>query len=155
VETYGVGMGVGSQRFDHHTEHVHLARNTRSNLGFKVAMTGASRSAYTGLIRIAADAAGCEAYQENRNLLLSPNARADSIPELEILNDDVRCSHGATMSSIDGEQLFYLQSRGLPRLQAIRLIVYGFLGKTLARLPQATRERVEALIAARLHSEAS
>jgi Fe-S cluster assembly protein SufD len=155
VETYGVGMGVGEQRFDHHTEHVHLASETRSNLGFKVAMTGASRSAYTGLIRIAKDAAGCEAYQENRNLLLSERARADSIPELEILNDDVRCSHGATMSSIDDEQLFYLQSRGLPRLQAIRLIVYGFLGQTLARLPQPTRERVEALIAARLHGEAS
>ncbi len=155
VETYGVGMGAGDQRFDHHTEHIHLARNTRSNLGFKVAMTGSSRSAYTGLIRIAKHATGCEAYQENRNLLLSEKARADSIPELEILNDDVRCSHGATMSSIDDEQLFYLQSRGLPRQQAIRLIVYGFLGKTLARLPATSRERIEAFIAARLHSEAS
>jgi Fe-S cluster assembly protein SufD len=155
VETYGVGMGADAQRFDHHTEHVHLAPNTRSNLGFKVAMTGASRSAYTGLIRIAKDAPGCEAYQENRNLLLSGKARADSIPELEILNEDVRCSHGATMSRIDSEQLFYLQSRGLPRMQAVRLIVYGFLGQTLARLPQVTRERIEAFIAARLHSEAS
>jgi Fe-S cluster assembly protein SufD len=134
---------------------VHLARDTRSDLGFKVAMTGASRSAYTGLIRIAREATGCEAYQENRNLLLSPGARADSIPELEILNEDVRCSHGATMSRIDDEQLFYLQARGLARRQAVRLIVFGFLGKTLARLPQATRERIEAFIAARLHSEAS
>jgi Fe-S cluster assembly protein SufD len=155
AETYGVGMGVGEQRFDHHTEHLHQAANTRSNLGFKVAMTGSSRSAYTGLIRIAAHATGCEAYQENRNLLLSEAARADSIPELEILNDDVRCSHGATMTSIDEDQLFYLQSRGLPRQQAIRLIVFGFLGQTLARLPEASRERIEAFIAARLHSEAT
>ena len=155
VETYGVAMGADAQRFDHHTEHVHLAPRTRSNLGFKVAMTGSSRSAYTGLIRIAKDAPGCEAYQENRNLLLSTAARADSIPELEILNEDVRCSHGATMSRIDDDQLFYLQSRGLAQRQAVRLIVFGFLGKTLARLPQATRERIEAFIAARLHSEVS
>ena len=152
VETYGVAMGTDAQRFDHHTEHLHLAPKTRSNLGFKVAMTGASRSSYTGLIRIAKDAPGCEAYQENRNLLLSSKARADSIPELEILNEDVRCSHGATMSRIDNDQLFYLQSRGLPRMQAVRLIVYGFLGQTLARLPEASRERIEAFIAARLHS---
>jgi len=154
VETYGVGMGADAQRFDHHTEHLHLAPRTRSDLGFKVAMTGASRSAYTGLIRIAREAPGCEAYQENRNLLLSEESRADSIPELEILNEDVRCSHGATVATIDEEQLFYLQSRGLPRMQAVRLIVYGFLGQTLARLPQATRERTETFIAARLHSEA-
>ncbi len=76
-------------------------RKTRSNLDFKVALTGAARSAYTGLIRIAQDAAGSEAYQENRNLLLSEKARADSIPELEILTDDVRCSHGATVAPID------------------------------------------------------
>jgi Fe-S cluster assembly protein SufD len=153
VETYGVAMGADAQRFDHHTEHIHAAPDTRSNLGFKVAMTGASRSSYTGMIRIAPDARGCEAYQENRNLLLSDEARADSIPELEILNEDVRCSHGATMSRIDEEQLFYLQSRGLARRQAVRLIVFGFLGKTLANLPAATRERIEAFIAARLHSE--
>ncbi|MFH1176302.1 MAG: Fe-S cluster assembly protein SufD, partial [Acidobacteriota bacterium] len=153
VETYGVAMGAGRQHLDHHTEHIHHAGSTRSNLGFKVAMTGASRSAYTGLISIAREAAGCEAYQENRNLLLAEGARADSIPELEILNDDVRCSHGATVSKLDDEQLFYLQSRGLPRSQAVRLIVYGFLGQTLDRLPQITRERIEALVAARLHSE--
>jgi Fe-S cluster assembly protein SufD len=155
LETYGVAMGAGSQHFDHHTEHIHHAGHTRSNLGFKVAMMGASRSAYTGLIKIAREAAGCEAYQENRNLLLTAGARADSIPELEILNDDVRCSHGATVSTLDDEQLFYLQSRGLPRSQAVRLIVYGFLGQTLDRLPQITRERIEALVAARLHSESA
>ena len=155
VETWGVAMGGDAQRFDHHTEHLHLAANTRSDLGFKAAMADTARSAYTGLIRIAKEAPGCEAYQENRNLLLSAGARADSIPELEILNEEVRCSHGATMSRIDAEQLFYLQSRGLPRGQAVRLIVFGFLGQTLAHLPAASRERVEALIAARLHQGAA
>ena len=103
--------------------------------------------------RIAPGAAGAEAYQENRNLLLSPDARAESIPELEILTDDVRCSHGATVAPLDPEQLFYLASRGLPRQQAMRVIVYGFLDQTLARLPQTTSERIEALVAARLHTE--
>ena len=153
VETFGVAMGGDAQRFDHHTEHIHEAPKTHSNLDFKVALTGSARSAYTGMIRIAPGAAGAEAYQENRNLLLSEAARAESIPELEILTDDVRCSHGATVSPIDPEQLFYLESRGLAPLQAARVIVYGFLDQTLARLPQTTRERIQALVAARLHAE--
>jgi Fe-S cluster assembly protein SufD len=153
VETAGVAMGGDQQHFDHHTEHIHEAPKTTSNLDFKVALTHAARSAYTGMIRIAPHAPGSQAYQENRNLLLSPDARAESIPELEILTDDVRCSHGATVAPLDPEQLFYLASRGLPRQQAMRVIVYGFLDQTLARLPQTTRERIEALVAARLHTE--
>lgn len=152
-EIYGVAFGGETQHFDHHTEHRHLAGRTRSNLDTRVVVTGAAHSAYTGLIRIAPEAAGCEAYQENRNLLLSPDARAESIPELEILNEDVRCTHGATVAPLDQEQLFYLGSRGLPRNQAHRLIVFGFLGQTLARLPEATRERLEVLVAARLHGD--
>jgi Fe-S cluster assembly protein SufD len=148
-----VAMGGDQQHFDHHTEHSHEAVKTFSNLDFKVALTHAARSAYTGMIRIAPHAAGSQAYQENRNLLLSHDARAESIPELEILTDDVRCSHGATVAPIDPEQLFYLNSRGLPNLQATRVIVYGFLDQTLARLPQTTRERIEAFVAARLHTE--
>jgi Fe-S cluster assembly protein SufD len=153
VETAGVAMGGDQQHFDHHTEHIHEAGKTNSNLDFKVALTHAARSAYTGMIRIAPHAPGSQAYQENRNLLLSPDARAESIPELEILTDDVRCSHGATVAPLDPEQLFYLRSRGLPQSQAMRVIVYGFLDQTLARLPQTTRERIEALVAARLHTE--
>jgi len=153
VETFGVAMGGDKQHFDHHTEHLHRAGKTHSNLDFKVALTGGARSAYTGMIRIAPGAAASEAYQENRNLLLSEDARAESIPELEILTDDVKCSHGATVAPLDPEQLFYLGSRGLPRGQAMRVIVYGFLDQTLHRLPQATRERIEALVAARLHTE--
>lgn len=153
VETYGVTLGTGSQHFDHHTEHIHEAGKTHSNLDFKVALAGQARSVYTGLIRIAEEAATCEAYQENRNLLLSEEARAESIPELEILNEDVRCTHGATVAPLDEEQVFYLKSRGLPHHQAMRLIVYGFLDQTLSRLPEKTRERIEALVAGRLHGE--
>ena len=151
-EIYGVAMGGEAQQFDQHTEHRHEASRTHSDLHTRVVLTDAARCAYTGLIRIASQAAGCEAYQENRNLLLSDDARAESIPELEISNPDVRCTHGATVAPVDAEQLFYLGSRGLPRSQAQRLIVYGFLDQTLARLPHATRERLEAMVAARLHA---
>jgi len=153
VETFGVCLGAEGQHFDHHTEHIHTASKTHSNLDFKVALAGKSRSVYTGLIRIEEQAATCEAYQENRNLLLSEEARADSIPELEILNEDVRCTHGATVAPLDEEQIFYLKSRGLPHHQALRLIVFGFFEQTLSRLPQATRQRLEALVAGRLHGE--
>lgn len=153
VETCGVAMGSGTQHFDHHTVHLHGAPHTRSNLDFKVALAHAARSAYTGMIRIAEGAGASEAYQENRNLLLSKEARAESIPELEILTDDVRCSHGATVAPLDREQLFYLLSRGLPPGQAQRLIVYGFFDQALRRLPASTRERIEALVAERLHSK--
>lgn len=153
AETFGVAMGGDRQHMDHHTEHIHLAGRTRSNLDVRVALTDAARSAYTGMIRIAAGARECEAYQENRNLLLSKEARAESIPELEILNQDVRCSHGATVAPLDPEQLFYLASRGLPHNHALRLIVFGFLDQTLARLPESSRQRLEALVAARLHTE--
>jgi Fe-S cluster assembly protein SufD len=80
-------------------------------------------------------AQGTDAYQTNRNLLLSPNARADSLPNLEIEADDVKCSHGATIGELDAEAKFYLMSRGLPLVQAERLVVLGFLGEVLSKLP--------------------
>jgi Fe-S cluster assembly protein SufD len=149
-EMIGVVMGAGRQRFDHHTRHRHLAGRTWSNIDFKAVADGSARSSYTGLIRIEQDARGSEAYQENRNLLLSDGSRADSIPELEILNQDVGCSHGATVSPVDPAQVFYLQSRGLDPDEALRLIVRGFLEKTLGRLPEDLRERLEALVGTRL-----
>jgi Fe-S cluster assembly protein SufD len=152
AETTGVTMAATTQQMDHHTEHLHIAGKSRSRLDFKVALSGAARSTYTGMIRIGRQAGGSEAYQENRNLLLSPDARAESIPELEILTDDVKCSHGATVAPVEEEQIFYLASRGLSRSQATRLVVYGFLDQTLRRLPDAIRERIEALVAERLHT---
>ncbi|MBK9302889.1 MAG: Fe-S cluster assembly protein SufD [bacterium] len=149
-EMIGVVMGAGRQRFDHHTRHRHLAGRTWSNIDFKAVADAAARSSYTGLIRIEQDARGSEAYQENRNLLLSDRSRADSIPELEILNQDVSCSHGATVAPVDPEQVFYLQSRGLDPDEALRLVVRGFLEKTFGRLPGDLRERLEDLVGARL-----
>jgi Fe-S cluster assembly protein SufD len=90
---------------------------------------------FRGIIRVWPGAQQTDAYQTNRNLLLSPEARADSLPNLEIQADDVKCSHGATVGQLDQESLFYLMSRGLTRSQAERLVVLGFLGEVLSRLP--------------------
>jgi Fe-S cluster assembly protein SufD len=152
VEFLGFLFGSGRQHFDHHTVHDHRAGNTRSNLDFKVVLKDRSRSAYTGLIRIAPDAPSSEAYQENRNLLLNDGAKADSIPELEILTDEVMCTHGATMGTLDPDHVFYLQSRGIPRREAARIIVSGFVEPTLQRLPEDLRERVRAQLEAGLGS---
>ena len=149
-ELAGVTLTEGRQHVDHHTEHRHLASHTWSNLDFKVALAGRSRSAYTGLIRIEEDAPHSEAYQENRNLLLSDGCRADTIPELEILTDEVACSHGATAAPVDPEQLFYLASRGIPGGEALQLVVRGFLEETLHRVPENLRGGIEELVDARL-----
>ena len=149
-ELRGVVLGDRRQHFDHHTLHHHLSGNSRSDIDFKVALAGRSRSTYTGLIRIEPDAPQSEAYQENRNLLLSERSRADSIPELEILTDEVSCSHGATVAPIDPEQLFYLSSRGLGADEAIQLIVRGFIAPVMDRLPATVRSTVAELVSARL-----
>jgi Fe-S cluster assembly protein SufD len=149
-ELAGVALAEGRQHFDHHTEHRHTAGHTRSNLDFRVALAGRARSAYTGLIRIEENAPYSEAYQENRNLLLAEKCRADTIPELEILTDEVVCSHGATASPVDPEQLFYLESRGIPADEALRLVVRGFLEDTLRRIPENLRGGIEARVTERL-----
>lgn len=146
----GVIVGAGRQHLDLHTRHVHRAGGTRSDIDVKSVVAERARSTYTGLIRIDKDAREVEAFQENRNLLLSDGARADTIPELEILNQEVSCSHGATVAPLDPLQVFYLQSRGVPAPRARRMIVRGFLENTLARLPESLREDVEGVVERRL-----
>jgi len=131
----GLYFGDGSQHFDFNTSQDHEAPNTASDLLYKGALDGSSRAVFRGIIRVHPGAQKTDAYQTNRNLLLSPHARADSLPNLEIEADDVKCSHGATVGELDAEAKFYLMSRGLPRIQAERLVVMGFLGEVLARLP--------------------
>ncbi len=125
----------GDQHLDHDTQQNHLAPNTTSDLLFKGALRDHSRSVWQGMIYVAPGAQKTDGYQANRNLVLSPNARADSIPGLEILADDVRCTHGATVGKIDAEQVFYLRSRGIPYREAERLIVEGFFDPIMQRIP--------------------
>jgi Fe-S cluster assembly protein SufD len=140
------------QHLDHDTQQNHLAANTTSDLLFKGALLDKSRSVWQGMIYVAPEATKTDGYQANRNLVLSRQARADSIPGLEILTDDVRCTHGATVGKIDKEQTFYLESRGMPREQAERLIVEGFFDPIMQRIPfegvktrfqDAIREKME------------
>jgi len=131
----GLYFGDTNQHFDFNTSQDHVAPNTASDLLYKGALDGASRSVFRGIIRVHPKAQRTDAYQTNRNLLLSGKARADSLPNLEIEADDVKCSHGATVGELDAEAKFYLMSRGLDRITAERLVVLGFLGEVLAKLP--------------------
>jgi len=151
AELKGLFFGTGKQFFDFHTLQEHRVGDTTSDLLFKGALRDTARSLYAGLIRIEKGAQRSDAYQANRNLLLSENAKADSIPMLEILNNDVRCTHGATVAPIDPEHLFYLESRGIPRDQAEQMVVRGFFGEVLDRIPvQQARDLVEEELEARL-----
>ena len=151
AEMIGVIFGSDRQHFDNHTEHLHRVGHSFSDMDFKVVLEDRARSVYTGLIRIDLQAPNSEAYQENRNLLLDPNCRAESIPELEILNDEVRCTHGATVGPIDEEQVFYLMTRGLNRQQAERSIVEGFFGPALARIAdEQLRDRLWGYVSRKL-----
>ena len=125
----------GKRHLDLDTTQEHDAPNAVSDLAFKGVLLDASRSVWRGVIRVAEGAQGTDAYQENRNLLLSSTARADSIPGLEIDTNDVRCTHGATAGPVDPMLRFYLMSRGIARAEAERMIVEGFLEEALERIP--------------------
>ncbi len=131
----GLCFGEGDQHFDHNTSQDHVAPHAYSDLLYKGALDGRARSVFRGIIKVQKGAQQTDAYQTNRNLLLSEEARADSLPNLEIEADDVRCSHGATVGQLDQDHLFYLMSRGLSRTEAERLVVIGFLGEVLSKLP--------------------
>jgi len=131
----GLYFGDEDQHFDFNTSQDHVADHAGSDLLYKGALDGKSRAVFRGIIRVHKGAQRTDAYQTNRNLLLSPHARADSLPNLEIEADDVKCSHGATVGELDAEAKFYLMSRGMTKTQGERLVVLGFLGEVLARLP--------------------
>lgn len=146
-EMLALWFGDDDQHFDHHTLQNHAAPHARSDLLYKGALTGTARGVFRGMIRVAEGAQLTDAYQTNRNLLLSDDAKATTLPSLEIAADDVRCSHGATVGQVDGTQLFYLMSRGLSRPDAERLLVLGFFDEVLGRIPlDGVRERIRAAI---------
>jgi Fe-S cluster assembly protein SufD len=123
------------QMHDFRTLQDHVAPRTTSDLLFKGAVQDTARSVYTGLIRIGHEAKGSVAYQTNRNLTLSAGAWAESVPNLEIETNEVKCSHASTIGPIDEDQRFYLESRGIPPETAERLVVLGFFDEVLSQLP--------------------
>jgi Fe-S cluster assembly protein SufD len=141
----------GNQHLDHDTQQNHLAPHTTSDLLFKGALKGKSRSVWQGMIYVAPGAQKTDGYQANRNLVLSEGARADSIPGLEILADDVRCTHGATVGKLEQEPLFYLKSRGIPQAEAEKIVVEGFFDPIFQRIPfEGVRERFQEYIASKM-----
>ena len=147
----GAYFADGEQHLDYDTFQEHAAPNTESDFAFKGALRERATAVWRGMIRVEENAQKTNAYQENRNLLLSDQAHADSIPGLEIMANDVRCTHGATLGKVDREQLFYLMARGLTRPEAERLIVRGFFQDVLDRIElEPVREALGEALEARI-----
>ena len=147
----GAYFSDGTQHLDYDTFQEHMAPSTTSDFAFKGALRDESTCVWRGMIRVERDAQKTNAYQENRNLLLSEQAHADAIPGLEILANDVRCTHAATIGQVDREELFYLMSRGLSKPEAERLIVRGFFSEILDRIElEPVREALGAALEARI-----
>jgi Fe-S cluster assembly protein SufD len=151
-ELFGLAFGSGEQHIDFYTIQDHIGPDTRSDLLFKSALTDRARAVYYGLTRVGLGARNADANQENRNLLLSETAKADSDPVLEILTSDViRVSHGATAGPVDQEQLYYLQTRGIAYEDAEALLVRAYLGQVLDRIPdEALRDELSHVLDAKL-----
>jgi Fe-S cluster assembly protein SufD len=147
----GAYFADGEQHLDYDTFQEHIAPDCTSDFAFKGALRDHATAVWRGMIRVEKDAQKTNAYQECRNLMLSPTTHAVPIPGLEILANDVRCTHGATVGRVDREQLFYLMARGLPRSEAERLIVRGFFQDVLDRIElEPVREAVTAALEARI-----
>jgi Fe-S cluster assembly protein SufD len=129
-----LSVAEGSQEYDQRTLQDHRKASTASDLLYKNSLNDQARTIFAGLIRVEPGAHHTDAYQKVRNLLLSDDAEANSMPGLEILADDVRCTHGATSGQVDAEELFYMLSRGIPQREALQLIVFGFLNEVIERL---------------------
>ena len=147
----GAYFADADQHLDYDTFQEHIAPDTESDFAFKGALRDTATVVWRGMIRVERDAQKTNAYQECRNLMLSPTAHAVPIPGLEILANDVRCTHGATVGRVDREQLFYLMARGLPRAEAERLIVRGFFQDVLDRIElEPVREAVTSALEQRI-----
>ena len=150
-----VAVVEGTQEFDARTLQDHASPRTASDLLFKNSLSDKSRRIFGGLIRVEPHAHFTDAYQKVRNLLLSDDAEANSMPGLEILADNVRCTHGATSGQLDEDEMYYLLARGIPAPAARQLLVGGFLNEVLERLPDRVLvEKLEALIAAKFAERA-
>ena len=134
VKMYSLTVAEEKQEFDQRTFQTHNAPNAVSDLLYKNALLDNSRTIFSGLIKVAEGAQQTDAYQTNRNLLLDPTAEANALPGLEILANDVRCSHGATTGNLDADELFYMMQRGIPRRAAMQLMVFGFFEEVIEKV---------------------
>lgn len=135
VQILGIIIGQGKQKINLYTLQDHLKPESKSDLLIKSVLFDEAKLYYQGLIKIEQDAQKSNAYQKNQNILMSPKSWADSRPSLEILANDVRCTHGVTIGKIDQEQAFYLTSRGLSTKLAQKMLLEGFLNEIILRIP--------------------
>jgi Fe-S cluster assembly protein SufD len=147
-EMLGLYFADSSQVLDHHTLQDHISPNAHSDLLYKGALRDESLTVFSGLIRVEPGAQKTDAYQTNRNIILGTDeAFAVSLPNLEIMADDVKCSHGSTTGQVDETELFYLMSRGIPRREAEKLVVFGFFGEVTSRIPlRGLKEKLDRAI---------
>ena len=152
VDMRSMALTEANQEIDQRTLQTHAAPNATSNLLFKNALMGESKTIFSGLIKVDDKAQQTDAYQTNRNLLLNRTAEANSLPGLEIEANDVKCSHGATTSEIDEEEIFYMLARGIPKPVAQELVVYGFFEEVLDRIADDTlAESARQMIRSKFH----
>lgn len=153
-EMLGLYFADRDQHFAQRTLQWHNAPHATSDLLYKGALKERSQSEYSGLIKVGRGAQGTDAYQANRNITLSEESVARSIPQLEIEANEVRCTHGATVAPVEEEHLFYLMSRGIDRVTAQKLVVFGFFGEVLDRVRVAgVRDELATAIAAKVEAE--
>jgi Fe-S cluster assembly protein SufD len=147
-EMLGLYFADSNQVLDHHTLQDHISPNAHSDLLYKGALRDESLTVFSGLIRVEPGAQKTDAYQTNRNIILgTDDAFAVSLPNLEIMADDVKCSHGSTTGQVDETELFYLMSRGIPRHEAEKLVVFGFFGEVTSRVPlRGLKEKLDRAI---------
>ena len=154
VKNISLFFGHANQQFDFSANAIHECSDTTSNIIAKGALNHKSKSIYRGLVKILQDAARCSGSQKEDTILLSSDAEADAIPNLEIDNNDVKCSHAATIGHIDAEKLFYLMSRGLPENLARQKIVEGFFDPVIAQIPiERLQEELRNMISERSSGE--
>jgi Fe-S cluster assembly protein SufD len=147
----GAYVGRGSQHLDFDTTQEHAAESTFSDLAFRGVLGDRATAVWRGMIKVDEGAQRTDAFQESRNLLLSPSSHADSIPGLEIEADDVRCTHAAAVAQVDPEQLYYLRARGIREPEAKRVVVEGFLQELVERAPEGrARELLSSALEERL-----
>jgi Fe-S cluster assembly protein SufD len=150
-EVNGVTFATDRQVLSYYTQQTHKAPRTHSDLLYKDVLRDQARVIWRGMIRVDRDAQQTDGYQRNDSLLLSPECRADAIPGLEIEADDVRCTHGATAGRVDAEQIFYCMCRGMPRDEAMHMIVEGFFHGVFDRIAvEAVRETLNQAVKRKL-----
>ena len=150
TKTMSVIFGDKDNILNIKNEVVHMASNSKSNMLTRVVLNDRARANYNGLVRVNPNASGCQGYQRKETILLSEDAKIDAVPNLEIENNDVKCSHGATISQIDSEKLFYLMSRGINERDAKKSIVEGFFDPILSVVDEILREEIKGKISDRM-----